>query len=78
MFGDFLQNHVLTDEVLSTAITEVESLVNSRLSTDVSSDTNDLEDLTPNHFLIGRASPNLKSSLIRRYQAKRAGDKRKG
>ena len=54
-----LQNQVLTDEVLLAAITEVESLVNSRPLTEVSSDADDLEALTPNHFLIGRATPNL-------------------
>ena len=47
-----LQNQVLTDEVFLTAITEVESLINSRPLTEVSSDANDLEALTPNHFLI--------------------------
>ena len=54
-----LQNQVLTDEVLVTAIAEVESLVNRRPLTEVSSDVDDLEALTPNHFIIGRASPNL-------------------
>ena len=38
-----LQNHVLTDEVLLTAITEVESPVNSRPLTEVSVDADDLE-----------------------------------
>lgn len=47
------------DEVLLTAITEVESLVNSHPLTEVSSDADNLEALTPNHFLIGRATPNL-------------------
>ena len=59
-----LQNHVLTDEVLLTAITEVESLVNSRPLTEVSSDADDLEALTPNHFLIGRATPNLPPGIF--------------
>ena len=54
-----LQNQLLTDEVLVTAITDVESLVNSRPLTEVSSDADDLEVLTPNHFIIGRASPNI-------------------
>ena len=54
-----LQNQVLTDEILLTAITVDESLVNSRPLTEVSSDADDLEALTPNHFLIGRATPNL-------------------
>ena len=54
-----LQNQVLTDEVLSTALAEVESLVNSRPLTEVSSEVDDLEALTPNHFILGRANPNL-------------------
>ena len=60
----FLQNQVLTDEVLLTAISEVESLVNSRPLTEVSSDVDDLEALTPNHFLIGRATPNLPTGIF--------------
>ena len=59
-----LQNQVLTDEVLLAAITEVESLVNSRPLTEVSSDADDLEALTPNHFLIGRATPNLPPGIF--------------
>ena len=56
-----LQNHVLMDEVL---LTEVESLVNNRLSTEVSSDADHLEDLNPKHFLIGRATPNLPPGIF--------------
>lgn len=59
-----LQNQVLMDEVLLTAIIEVESLVNSRPLTEVSSDADDLEALTPNHFLIGRATPNLPPGIF--------------
>ena len=59
-----LQNQVLTDEVLLTAITEVGSLVNSRPLTEVSSDADDLEALAPNHFLIGRATPNLPPGIF--------------
>ena len=54
-----LQNQVLTDEVLLTAIVEVESLEDSRPLTDVSSNADDLEALTLNHFIIGKATPNL-------------------
>ena len=59
-----LRNQVLTDEVLVTAITEVEWLVNSRPLTEVSSDVGDLEALTPNHFIIGRASANLPPGIF--------------
>ena len=38
---------------------EVEFLVNSRPLTEVDSDVNRLEAITPNHFLLGRASSNL-------------------
>ena len=38
---------------------EVESLLNSRPITPVSSDPLDYEALTPNHFLLGRASVNI-------------------
>ena len=53
------QNQVLTDEVLLTAFAEVEWLVNSRPLTEVSSDVEDLEALTPNHFIMGRGTLNL-------------------
>ena len=59
-----LQNQFLTDEVLVKAITDVESLVNSRPLTEVSSDADDLEVLTPNHFIIGRASPNIPPGIF--------------
>ncbi len=54
-----LQNQVVTDKVLNTAMAEVESLPNSRPLVEVSSDVDDLEALMPNHFILGR--PNLHS-----------------
>ena len=60
----FLQNQVLTDGVLLTAIVEVESLDKSRLLTDVSSNADDLEALTPNHFIVGKATPNLAPGIF--------------
>ncbi|KAL9977438.1 hypothetical protein ACROYT_G014841 [Oculina patagonica] len=59
-----LQNQVLTDEVLLTAFAEVAWVVNSRPLTEVSSDVDDLEALTPNHFLIGRGSLNLPPGIV--------------
>lgn len=46
-----LKQQTLDDETLSTALCEVEAILNDRLITTVSSDPNDLEPLTPNHLL---------------------------
>jgi hypothetical protein len=46
------------DEVLHTLMCEAEHMVNSRPLTFVSSDPEDPEALTPNHFLVGRTSAN--------------------
>ena len=50
-------NRTLTDDVLSTTMCLVEQILNSRPVTSVSNDPNDLKALTPDHFLLGRASP---------------------
>ena len=54
-----LNNVTVTDDVLCTAMTEVESLLNSRPLTHVSIDVSDPEALTPNHFLLGSACPHV-------------------
>ncbi len=54
-----LDERGLTDEVLITALTQAESLINSRPLRYMSNDPGDPEPLISNHFLIGRASPNL-------------------
>ena len=54
-----LSDRVVEDYTLYTLLTEVESIINSRPLTPCSDDVNDLECLTPNHFLLGRRSPNL-------------------
>ena len=58
-------SQLLTDEVLLTVFAEVEHMVNSRPLTYVSSDPADPEALTPNHFLLGQASPHLAPTLTR-------------
>ena len=48
-----LQEKVLTDPQLSTLLTEVESILNNRPLTHISTDIEDHEALTPNHILLG-------------------------
>ncbi len=54
-----LGNQRLTEEILLTALTLVENILNSRKLTPMSEDETDPECLTPNHLLLGRATPNL-------------------
>lgn len=53
-----VRDRVFTEEELRTFLTEVEATINSRSLTSISSDADDYQALTPNHFLIGRASQN--------------------
>ena len=48
-----LGNRSVTEDVLSAKMCIVEQTLNARPLTPVSSDVNDLEALTPNHFLLG-------------------------
>ena len=43
---------------------EVEALINSRPLTEVSSDVDSIEAITPNHFLLGRPSVNLSPGVF--------------
>ena len=54
-----LNGQLVNDETLLTFMAETETLLNSRPLTHVSVDPQDLEAITPNHFLIGRNSPNV-------------------
>ena len=45
-------------ETLGTFLVEIVSIVNSQPLTSVSDDINNLQLITPNHFLIGRSSSN--------------------
>jgi len=59
-----VNSRTLDDEMLITIMIEVESLLNSRPLTHISVDPRDPEPLTPNHFLLGRASPNIPPDSI--------------
>lgn len=49
--------HLVNEETLTTFLVEVEKILNSRPITQVSSDPNDLEALTPNYILLLRQNP---------------------
>ena len=49
--------HLVNEETLTTFLTEVEKILNSRPITRVSSDPDDLDALTPNHMLLLRQNP---------------------
>ena len=53
-----VKDRLLHEDALHMLLLEIESIVNSRPLTSVSDDIDDLEPLTPNHFLIGQSSPN--------------------
>ncbi|KAL3046456.1 hypothetical protein OYC64_004454 [Pagothenia borchgrevinki] len=59
-----LKEQRLDDETLQTALCEVESIMNDRPLTTVSSDPNDLEPLTPNHLLLLKTKPIMPPGLF--------------
>lgn len=54
----------LTDDTFATVLNEIEAFLNNRPITDVSTDINDTDALTPNHFLLGRAHINVPPGRI--------------
>ena len=65
MYAILAKEHVvLSDEVLQTVFVEVEALLNARPLTPVSDDIDDLNALTPNHFLLDRPSTNLPPDIF--------------
>lgn len=50
-----LKTHTFTFEELNTLLVQIEACLNSRPVTPLSSDPNDLQPLTPAHFLIGES-----------------------
>ena len=67
-------NMCLTDEVLHTVLTEVESMLNGRPLTYVSMDGRDPDPLTPNHLLLGCANVNLSPG---RFQEKEVNSRKR-
>ena len=53
-----INDQVLPEETLHTVFVKAEAIVNNRLLTAVSDDVNNYVALTPNHYLIKRASNN--------------------
>ena len=61
---DILGSRRVTEEVLKTTLCSVEQALNSRPITPVSTDSRELEALTPNHFLLGQHASSFPSLLL--------------
>ena len=59
-----MHHQSFTDQSLSTALKQVEHLLNSRPLTYVSVDPTAPEPLTPHHLLLGRANPNIPPEIF--------------
>lgn len=62
-----LKQQTLDDETLSTALCEVEAILNDRPITTVSSHPNDLEPLTPNHLLQLKAKTTMPPGVFEKH-----------
>lgn len=62
-----LKDQVVSEEVLYTIFTEIEHSVNSRPLTHVPIDPRDPEALTPNHFLIGSSSGEIRLGNVYKH-----------
>ncbi|XP_071479017.1 uncharacterized protein [Diadema antillarum] len=74
ILSGLLKEQLVTDEALTTLMTEVEAILNARPLTQLSMDSNDDEPLTPNHLLLLRQNPSLPQELSRRRTVTIGGD----
>ena len=58
-----VRDSLFTEKILATYLTKIESVINGRALIPISDDVNDMEALTPNHFLLGRSNPNVNISI---------------
>ena len=57
-------DRIVSKEVLRTPLVEAEGMLNSRPITHVSNDAGDIEELTPNHFLLLRTNPSYEDAEV--------------
>ena len=67
VFFSIIGNQKFTDEVLRTTFALVDQSLNARPITAVSSNPNELDAVTPNHFLLGHRCSSISSLAIATY-----------